>query len=290
MAETEQPKKLKSFAEFLESTPPYTLEEISDLCDESERPSPMGKICLVASPEISLHCETCEGPRFFSLNEPVQLVADSVKYCFLHFTCRNCGEGVKAFAVALRRTNTSAGMAVKYGEDPQFGPHTPARVITLIGPDRDIFLKGRRAENQGFGIGSFAYYRRVVENQKGRIIREIAKASAKLGASKEMLSELERAQNETQFSKAIEQVKHGIPAALLIHEHNPLTLLHTALSEGLHEHTDEECLEIAQEIRLVLTELAERISQALKEEAELKQAVTRLMSRRKKSESGSAAE
>ena len=36
-----------------------------------------------------------------------------------------------------------------------------------------------------------------------------------------------------------------------------------------------------QEIRLVLTELAERISQALKEEAELKQAVSRLMNRNK---------
>jgi len=48
-------------------------------------------------------------------------------------------------------------------------------VITLIGPDREIFLRGRRAENQGLGIGAFAYYRRVVENQKGRIITQIGK-------------------------------------------------------------------------------------------------------------------
>jgi hypothetical protein len=171
---------------------------------------------------------------------------------------------------------------MKYGEVPEFGPPTPARVIALIGPDRDMFLQGRRAENQGFGIGAFAYYRRVVENQKGRIIHEIAKASDKLGASEEMMDELARVEKEKQFSKAIDQIKAGIPAALLIDEQNPLTLLHTALSQGIHSDTDNECLEIAQEIRLVLTELAERISQALKEEKELKDAVCRLMARNRK--------
>ncbi len=49
------------------------------------------------------------------------------------------------------------------------------------------------------------------------------------------------------------------------------------LSEGLHAGTDKECLELATSIRVVLTELAERISQALKDEAELNQAVARLM-------------
>ena len=57
-------------------------------------------------------------------------------------------------------------------------------------------------------------------------------------------------------------------------------LIVTALSEGMHAQTDEECLNIAQDIRIVLGELAERISQALKDEAELKSAVGRLMNRK----------
>jgi hypothetical protein len=48
----------------------------------------------------------------------------------------------------------------------------------------------------------------------------------------------------------------------------------------LHNGTDEECLELAQDIRVVLTELAERISQALKDEAELNTAVSRLMTKK----------
>ena len=69
--------------------------------------------------------------------------------------------------------------------------------------------------------------------------------SKKIGASPDMLADLEAAKNETQFSKAIDAVKHGIPQALLINGHNPLTLPHSALSEGLHEQTDEVCLERA---------------------------------------------
>jgi hypothetical protein len=75
-------------------------------------------------------------------------------------------------------------------------------------------------------------------------------------------------------------IKNAIPEAILIDGHNPLTLLHSALSEGLHAQTDEECLELATSIRVVLTELADRISVALREEAELKTAVTRLLNRK----------
>ncbi len=130
------------------------------------------------------------------------------------------------------------------------------------------------------GIGPFSYYRRVVENQKTRIIEQIGKVAAKLGAKPEVLKEFEAAAKETQFSTAIDRIKHGIPDVLLIDgQHNPLNLLHNALSEGLHANTDEQCLEVAQEVRLVLSELADRISTALRQERELTEAVSRLLKR-----------
>lgn len=275
----EATKPKRTFAEFLQSTPPNTTEELVDVVEVSKSGPD-----YVAKPVIRLHCEYCEGERFFTTRDSsVPLLSEDWKNCFLDYFCRNCRRAIRTFSLAVcRKDDSGSGAAMKYGELPEFGPPTPARVITLIGPDREMFLQGRRAENQGFGIGSFAYYRRVVDDQKGRIIHEIARASAKLGASKEMLDQLARAEKETQFKTAIDQIKDGIPAALMIQGHNPLTLLHTALSQGLHEQTDHECLHVAQEIRLILTELAERISQALKEERELKEAVSRLMNRNRK--------
>ena len=56
----------------------------------------------------------------------------------------------------------------------------------------------------------------------------------------------------------------------------PWAELHAALREGVHDHNDSECLELATDIRTVLFELAERLGQALKDEANLNAAVNRL--------------
>jgi hypothetical protein len=154
--------------------------------------------------------------------------------------------------------------------------------ITEDESKRDYYLKGRRCENQGLGIGAFGYYRRVVENQKNRIIDEIIRAAKKINAPQEMVDGLEAAKLETQFITAIDRIKPAVPQALLISGHNPLTLLHSALSQGLHAERDEDCLELASSIRTVLADLIERTSAVLRESAELDNAVTRLMQKNSK--------
>ena len=186
----------------------------------------------------------------------------------------------KTFALAAwRNDGTTSGRCYKFGERPEYGPPTAARLIKLIGPDRDTFLKGRRCENQGLGIGAFVYYRRVIENQKDRILAEIIKVAHAVGTDAEAIKKLEAAKRETQFSKALSNVKNAIPQSLLIDGHNPLLLLHRALSEGLHDRSDAECLGLARSIRVVLAELSERLTQALKDEAELNQAISNLLNR-----------
>jgi hypothetical protein len=125
------------------------------------------------------------------------------EFTFVSYSCRNCRRTIKTFALRiLLDPDGLSGSVMKLGEIPTFGPQVPARVISLIGPDREIFLKGRRAENHGLGIGAFAYYRRVVENQKGRIIGEVARVARKLGAPEADLKLFEAAAKEStvQFS------------------------------------------------------------------------------------------
>ena len=61
---------------------------------------------------------------------------------------------------------------------------------------------------------------------------------------------------------------------------NPLTLLYQPLSKQLHELTDEERLQQAADIRVVLTALLENIADVLKDQDELRGAATRLTSPR----------
>jgi hypothetical protein len=275
------PVPFNSFKEFLESTPPEVSEYVSELF--TSRMNGPSRRWSVAAPDLFLHCssEGCNGFRFFHRSTSnVEVSRNSWTYGFLTYECRNCAKATKIYTIMVLFEGKEEGHIYKFGELPIYGPPVPARVITLIGPDRDHFLLGRRAENHGLGIGAFAYYRRVVENQKGRIIKEIARVAKKLGASPETLQDFEKAATETQFKTAIDDIKAGLPSVLMIEGHNPLTLLHTALSEGLHAEDDKTCLELAQSIRTVLTELAERMSSVLKDQQELQSAVSKLLNRK----------
>jgi hypothetical protein len=274
---------LRTFSEFLVSTPPNVQTYVTDLFGFTGRG--VTSSVSLSGPEIKLHCdrEGCEGERRFACTSGNYSFDDNRESRYLSYACKDCGKSNKTFALAIvRDKTTSSGWVTKYGEIPLFGAHTPRRVFDLIGEEyRELFLQGRRAENRGLGIGAYAYYRRIVEDQKGKFIDEIRKVAEKLGASEETIKAFQDARKEKQFKNAIEKIKLAIPASLLINGRNPLLLLHDALSDGIHEYTDAQCLEFATIIRLILTDLSEKISIALKEKAELKEAVEKLLNRNK---------
>lgn len=228
-------------------------------------------------PDIVLHCEdaACTGRRTFHSDSFLDITT-LVTPEFVVYTCRNCRTVSKFFALRVVFVGEVI-QAYKVGEFPPFGPPTPARLTSLVGNERDYFFKGRRAESQNMGIAAFAYYRRVIENQRNRIFDAIISVAEKLHSNPEMIADLRAARSETQFSKGVDHIKHGIPEVLLVNGHNPLKLLHAALSEGLHGLSDEDCLELARSIRVVMTELAERLAEAVKNEAELTEAVSKLL-------------
>jgi hypothetical protein len=268
-----------SVKEFFEKVPPGSCYTIGE---DAFRQHP-SRGWLLEIPDLRLHCAApdCDGVRFFTSPGPSPAVQLSkTTQHFTTFICNNCGNSPKTYAYQVTLTGDGQTAKIhKFGELPAFGPPTHSRLISLLGPEREYYLKGRRSENQGLGIAAFAYYRRVLDNQRVRIIEEISRVAERLGAELAMLDDLNAAKAETQFSKAIEAVKHGIPQALFINGRNPLLLLHSALSEGIHAQTDEDCLELAASVRIVLTELVERMASVLKEDAELKSAVSRLLTK-----------
>jgi hypothetical protein len=274
-----------SLADFLESVPPGQTRIVKAhvILISIVEDEPQYRFSL---PKIRLHCpgNSCNGTRFFhekTFEDTFTMSGTEWHYEHITYVCSNCQQYEKAFSVAIEiqageEKRPACVSCHKLGEHPPYGPPTPSRLISLIGPDRELFLKGRQCENQGLGIGAFVYYRRVVEDQKTRIVGDIIKVAETIGAPAEAISTLKEAQREQQFSRAIEKVKDAIPQRLLIAGQNPLSLLHSALSKGLHGQSDEKCLEMAIDVRLVLAELSELLALALKDERELKEAVKRL--------------
>lgn len=291
-ANTEQESEnFIELSDFLENYPPNKNARITKIC-KGYRQTGLSVRYELLTPQLQLHCPSadCNGTRFYRCeSNAITLRPGDHVNSHLIYRCQNCLATEKTFSISIRRdidnkdgSAALTGNAIKLGEAPPFGPPTSSKLIKLIGPDREAFLKGRQCENQGLGIGAFVYYRRVVENQKSRILQQIIKVAEKIGADPDQVKLLSDAEKEIQFSKAMDIAKPALPESLLINGHNPLGLLHSALSEGLHTLSDEECLETAGSVRVVLNELSDRLSQALKDEAGLKAALGNLLNRKTK--------
>jgi hypothetical protein len=166
---------------------------------------------------------------------------------------------------------------MKIGEYPELHIDLPSSLPSLLGEEYHYLIKGLKCEKQGLGIGAFSYYRRVVEKQKGRFFKRIADVARKLNVPDDIVRGLEKAAQEDQFAKAVDDSKDFIPASLLSDGHNPMKLLHKALSIGLHDSEDEICLEMAHSIRIVLQDLSQRIKDTLREEREFKKALSDIL-------------
>jgi len=260
--------------EFFETVPPYQEVEIEDLLNNDAYHD-------LNMTSIFIFCEKCNGERNFS-PDSADFINKNSKILAYDYTCVNCKSSKKYFTVIveiIKDKKKEKVLLKKIGEFPVFGPPTPPKLFSLIGPDKDNFQKGRRCEFQSLGIGSYAYYRRVVESQKNRIIDQIIKIYEQYeqyDKNSELIEQLVLAKTETQFSKAVDIIKKNLPNYLLIDGHNPLKLLHTALSKGIHEMTDDECLNKANNIRVVLIKLCLRINELLDDNNEFKKAVDSL--------------
>ena len=284
MASKEGAAELKAF---LEAIPPNCPAVIPGLATKTYvQGVPGGQWILGVPKRLNLHCDGDDGVRRFEFdafasNRP------GLGFRFLVYSCRDCGESTKTYALvtALKAVNaegreSKTAEVMKLGEYPPFGAPIAARIQKLLDKeDLELYRKGSRSEAQGLGIGAATYFRRIVESRWKLLVQELRRAAGRLGHSD--LAVFDDALGETRFSAAVRKLKDAIPAKLLIlNGENPLTLLYSPLSVQLHELTDDQCLQQAADIRIVLTALLENIADVLKDQEELKSAANRLKRRR----------
>lgn len=272
-------KKALSLKDFLMQVPPLTSVSL----DRSAVLRDKYHTLNLAQEKIKLECPSkeCNNEiRNFEQTQSVDLYGlDAGESVHLHYICANCKNSRKTYSLQIEYSEIKI-TAIKIGEIPAFGQRLPPVLLKILGEDQGLFLKGMRCESQGLGVGAFSYYRRVVEHQKNRIFDQIIKVAELLDPDDTLIAELEAAKAETQFKKSMDEIKSALPQALLINGQNPLQLLHTVLSEGLHNETDSVCLEDAQSIRVVLTTLSKNLKQTLNDDKEVTDAVKRLVARR----------
>jgi hypothetical protein len=188
LAEPAEP--LPTFKHFLETSPPDIEVIVTDRASGpyEKRGYSSGTFYNLLTPELDLHCDECDGIRTFKcINQYAKTLSRRTTFEELDYECKNCKEGEKfrkRFCLAVIG-ESKQGPVQKIGEYPAYNPVTSRKVYDLIGENhRELFLQGRRAELRGLGIGAFAYYRRIVDDQKNVIIDRLEKLPNAWGRQK----------------------------------------------------------------------------------------------------------
>lgn len=147
---------------------------------------------------------------------------------------------------------------MKVGQDPRFQIKIERVLRDSLGQDVAFYEKGIHSESYGFGIGAFSYYRRVIDGKITNLLDEIGKFIEE-NQKPEYQEALKNVHSSKDTKSKIDCVKHLLPTELQPNGQNPLQIIYSALSEGMHGHSEEDCLALAANLRGAMTYLLQEI-------------------------------
>ncbi|MBZ2164501.1 hypothetical protein [Methanobacterium spitsbergense] len=233
--------------DFLESFPLYK-KFYYDFINQS--------LGLVPKPPIKMYCDICKSNQtfnntmdYFKLYKRPEDYRANGEVIGLEYICMSCKKFKRYFFIEI---SEDLNWIRKIGQVPPWDISVDKEIGDLLGKERlEIYQKGLINESQSYGIGAFAYYRRIVEGVIDELLKEISVMidEKNLVEYNEALKKLKDSHNGEEKIKAVYDL---LPLRLIPNGNNPLKILYKVLSEGIHSDSDEECLENAQTIRHIL--------------------------------------
>lgn len=236
-------------------------------------------------PAIKAACQFCKSDQTYNLKNDYEQydVADDKRLAAmaaqeshssvirLVYECAACQRTRRYFMILVAQAPLAPG---RYSPPPTEGKATVRKVGQYppydIAPDPDLaqklgpkvewLKKGLVSESQGYGIGAFAYYRRIVEELIDELLDDIADLVPDEDRD-EYSKALALSKSSHMAADKIELVTPLLPPSLRPKGANPLALLHGILSKGIHSLSDEKCLEAAISIREVLVFLVHQVQE-----------------------------
>lgn len=221
---------------------------------------PDGKI---PEPPLNLFCRQCKREHTFVVCQPyynIETLHDEgrprsvmprqsyqtelpqkAQILRVDYRCMGCKEFQQSYFIRFNETRT---VVMKVGQYPAWGITLDSETAKIIHPYEEIYKHGLICEFHGFGIAALAYYRRIVEKTIDQLLAFIP----------DLMNEHQKMQYQIAFQDIettivaqdkIRLVKDLLPDILRPNDMNPLDILHQALSEGLHELSEDECMNLA---------------------------------------------
>lgn len=233
---------------------------------------------------INVFCEKCRSNqtfncKYFILNDEnksryrpnTSLGKDEARGILtLAYKCAHCNESFRTFVIHIDNN----GYMKKIGQFPPLDIAIPKEISSLNNKEiKELYLRGRTSENQGYGIGAFSYYRRIVELCIEELINDIEKIIPP-DKKVEYINIIKKLKAEKTAEGRINLIKDTI-VDTSIHG-NPISKLYELSSIGIHKLSDEKCLEFADSLRTLLIYTIEEISREKNKKEGLKKAMDKI--------------
>ena len=255
---------------FLESYPLYRKLSL-------ELPYHSDSITDIGQPAINMHCKVCKSVQTFNNNNDYWEVHSSSQVrakdidvwgntIRVRYICSSCENYEFKFFLEFIKTgksrsneNNYVGYVWKIGQTPAWEIKIDKNLEKALGDHSDMYKKGLVSESQSYGIGAYAYFRRITENIIDELLNSVASLIGEEDREKYQEA-LEKVKKTRVTEEKIDLIVDLLPESLQPDGFNPLKSLHSALSDGIHNKSDDDCLEAADTIKEILTYLLEEIS------------------------------
>lgn len=231
---TETAKLLKDFFENSPLYVPVTLKAENDM--HSPR--------YFQLKEIQAECGVCKESKPFHNNGNNNYVIylsswENTNSFTLSFECVTCRQEKKRFWIKIDQ-NDDIITFKKIGQDPQKELSRSKDLSKFFKSDKEEYNKAVICIAHGFGVASFVYMRRIIENNINNLLDMINEDEMIDQNIRDALLQLKDA---SPMSSKIAIANKALPDYLLIGGHNLLGTMYKVLSEGVHSLSDKECLE-----------------------------------------------
>ena len=225
--------------------------------------------------EIEAHCPACKKEKPYHNTEKVILSkvilsSGSLRASHptkmesgiynLEFKCVSC---IKKVTIWIKLVVKESNYTLeKVGESPRKPLNRDPILQKFFSDELDCYERALVCISNGYGIGAFAYMRRITENRIESLIQLVKDELESSGSNHGLGDKLEELRNDSPMSDKIRIANEAMPDYLNPHGLNPLGRIYKALSEGIHSRSESECLESAnnlmESIKYLVGELNDR--------------------------------
>lgn len=140
----------------------------------------------------------------------------------------------------------------KIGQFPALSIDIPKALEKNLGDQAALYKKALISRNEGYGLGAVTYLRRVVEDKTEELIEVVAQLAESHQIGAEIVSQIRAAkEKKTTYDSKLKIASAVFPSSLMIDGINPLDVLFGLVSAGLHDLSEEQCVNIADETKSV---------------------------------------